>query len=633
MGLEEARGKESALCREIERGEREANYSDMNTQRATVAPGEKRSETEMQKQQVNVKETLSSLDQRKEREREITGESERQISIEDHTGGELEDSNRRNSRRGRGYTDSAWPQDARSEWEYSDWTTVRATSWETGEQAKRVEEDWGRQTSEPWNKSSMEKFPIPNLTRGEKIQTRISGNNGNDEQLLIPLGGGIEGRSGEAHSGVGGEVVQSDIHGDKEEWKVEKDTRLQGAKRGSAGKAFQDGCPGDNSGTPEGERLDDHSRHIECIPACQSEQTTHSIPVLQLSKAMLHLRGDAIWSKGRSQSFHEDNETGSVIYQRTLEGKAGDISGRHSPHAPRQGCIEIDLTGDSPVPEKSGLDSVGGKTEVGTHKECGVSGIALELGKDGSDAPRKEESAAPGGCAKLDGTCKEKEETKDEGFSSTPREAEFCETETHASEFVVDECAICAEAGDNPRGLEGNGNSQPNDVRRINTLEENSAREQTKESEEKEQTSRTNNGCIRAGLGCSINNTEGEQRGEDICPRKMDPPGKHACNQREGVQSSVEDFRKERSMAERTEERPYLSEDRQRVHEMDDSEKEGSAIAHPNTESVGEKTAQPGYYNTNGTSPGGTEYRSRCTQPDDEKAGLCTELGESCRDI
>ncbi|KAH7821340.1 uncharacterized protein MONOS_8728 [Monocercomonoides exilis] len=55
----------------------------MNIQRETVAQGEKRSETEMQKQQVNVRETLSSLDQKKWREREITGDSAREISMED----------------------------------------------------------------------------------------------------------------------------------------------------------------------------------------------------------------------------------------------------------------------------------------------------------------------------------------------------------------------------------------------------------------------------------------------------------------------------------------------------------------------------------------------------------------------
>ncbi|KAH7826687.1 uncharacterized protein MONOS_7945 [Monocercomonoides exilis] len=82
------REERAALCREtergerVERGEREANYSEMNIRRATVVPGEKRSETEMQKQQVNVRGTLSSLYQRKEREREITGVPAREISIE-----------------------------------------------------------------------------------------------------------------------------------------------------------------------------------------------------------------------------------------------------------------------------------------------------------------------------------------------------------------------------------------------------------------------------------------------------------------------------------------------------------------------------------------------------------------------
>ncbi|KAH7830890.1 uncharacterized protein MONOS_12060 [Monocercomonoides exilis] len=131
-------------------------------------------------------------------------------------------------------------------------------------------------------------------------------------------------------------------------------------------------------------------------------------------------------------------------------------------------------------------------------------------------------------------------------------------------------------------------------------------------------------------MGCSVNNTEGEQRGEDICPRKLDPPGERACNQREGVQSSVEDFREKGSMAATTEDRSYSFEDRQYVHEMDDSEEEGSAIAHSNTESFGEETEQPGHYDTNGTSPWRTEHGSRCTQPDGEKAEQCTEGEENC---
>ncbi|KAH7823691.1 uncharacterized protein MONOS_5589 [Monocercomonoides exilis] len=133
----------------------------------------------------------------------------------------------------------------------------------------------------------MEESPIPNLTRGEKTQTGVSGNNGDDKQLFIPLGGGIEGRSGEGHAGVGGKVVQPDVHISKEEQKVWKDYGLQGAKRGSAGKAFQDGYPGSCGGTPGGERLDDHSRHIECIPACKGGRAVQSLPMLQLSKSML----------------------------------------------------------------------------------------------------------------------------------------------------------------------------------------------------------------------------------------------------------------------------------------------------------------------------------------------------------
>eukprot|EP00770_Monocercomonoides_exilis_P008309 MONOS_8268.1-p1 / transcript=MONOS_8268.1 / gene=MONOS_8268 / organism=Monocercomonoides_exilis_PA203 / gene_product=unspecified product / transcript_product=unspecified product / location=Mono_scaffold00307:56068-60488(-) / protein_length=1376 / sequence_SO=supercontig / SO=protein_coding / is_pseudo=false len=544
--------------------------------------------------------------------------------------GELEDNFCRYAPGGRDYTDTVWPQGSRSGGKNIDWTTDGTATWETSEQAERVEEDWGRQTSEPWYKSSMERSPIPNLTRGEKTQTRVSGNNGDDEQLFIPLGGGTEGRSGEAHTGVRGEVVQSDIHGEKEKRKVEEDTGLQSSERGSAGKAFQDGLPGDSCGTPGGERLDDHPRHIECLSTCQSGRAIQSLSVLQLSRSLLLIRGDAIWSKGRAQSIHEDNETGSVTYQRTVEGKAGDISGRYSPYASRQGCLEIDLTGDSPVPEKSGLDTVGGEAEARTRKERRVFGMAVELREDGSDTPRKEESAAPGGCAKMDSTCKEKEETEDEGLSSTPRKVELRETTTPTSKFVDEAHAIRTEAGNSPRGLERNCDSQSNDTGRINALEKNPAREQAKESEEKEQTSRTYNGRIRAGMGCSINNINREQRGEDICSRELDPPGERVSDKREGVQSSVEDFGKERSMAERTENRPYSSEDRQH---MDNPEEERSAIAHSNTESIGEETEQPGHHNSNGTPPGRTEHGSGCTQPDGEKAGLCTEGGESRRDI
>ncbi|KAH7816467.1 uncharacterized protein MONOS_9781 [Monocercomonoides exilis] len=72
MGLEEARGKEAALYCETEREEREANYYEMNIQRETVAPGEKRSEMEIQKQSVNIGKVVSMLDQENERERETT---------------------------------------------------------------------------------------------------------------------------------------------------------------------------------------------------------------------------------------------------------------------------------------------------------------------------------------------------------------------------------------------------------------------------------------------------------------------------------------------------------------------------------------------------------------------------------
>ncbi|KAH7828646.1 uncharacterized protein MONOS_15549 [Monocercomonoides exilis] len=381
----------------------------------------------------------------------------------------------------------------------------------------------------------MEKSPVPNLSRGEKTQTRVSGNNGDDKQLFIPLGGGVEGRSGEAHKGVGGEVVQHDIHGAKEKRKVEEDPGLQSSKRGRTGKALQNGFPGNSGGTPGEERLDDHSGHIECIP----------------------------------------------------------------------GCIEIDLTGDSPVPEKFGLDTVRREAEIGAHRECGVFKMVVEFREDGSDAPREEESAAARGYAKMDSTCKEKDELVDEAYE------------------------ILAKAGNSPRRLERDCDSQPNVVRRVDTLEENPAREQTKESEEKEQTSRANNGRFGAGMGCSNNNTDGEQRGEDICPRKMDPPGECVSDKRKGVQSSVEDFRKERSVDATAEDRSYLSEDRQYVHEMDNTEEEGSAIAHSNTESIGEETEQSGHDKTNGTSPGRTKQKSLCTQLDGEKAGLCTEGGES----
>ncbi|KAH7828299.1 uncharacterized protein MONOS_15586 [Monocercomonoides exilis] len=136
--------------------------------------------------------------------------------------------------------------------------------------------------------------------------------------------------------------------------KVEKDPGLQGAKRGGAGKAFQDGFPGDSGGTPGGERLDDHSGYIECIPAHQSGRTIQSQSVLQLSKSMQRFLGDAIWSERCAQNIYKDNETGSVKYQREVESEACNISGRHSPHVSRRGCIEIDLTGDSPVPRNLG---------------------------------------------------------------------------------------------------------------------------------------------------------------------------------------------------------------------------------------------------------------------------------------
>ncbi|KAH7816006.1 uncharacterized protein MONOS_10344 [Monocercomonoides exilis] len=86
-------------------------------------------------------------------------------------------------------------------------------------------------------------------------------------------------------------------------------------------------------------------------------------------------------------------------------------------------------------------------------------------------------------------------------------------------------------------------------------------------------------------------------------------------------------------MAATKEDRPYLSENRQHVHEMDNTEEEGSSIAHSNSESIGEETDQPELDNTDRTSPGGTKHGSRCTQPDGEKTGLCAEGGERRKDI
>ncbi|KAH7826086.1 uncharacterized protein MONOS_12416 [Monocercomonoides exilis] len=190
---------------------------------------------------------------------------------------------------------------------------------------------------------------------------------------------------------------------------------------------------------------------------------------------MLRLRRDTIWSKRRAQSFHEDNEAGSIIHQRTVESEASDTPGRHSPHASRQGCTEINHIRNSPDFEESGMDTFRREIELVTHKECVVPVIALVLGKDGSEAPREEESAAARGCAKMDSTCKGKEETENEGFSSTPLEVEFCEVTTPTSEFVDDAFAICAEAGNSPWGLERNCYGQPNDAGRINTLKKDPA--------------------------------------------------------------------------------------------------------------------------------------------------------------
>ncbi|KAH7830529.1 uncharacterized protein MONOS_4293 [Monocercomonoides exilis] len=115
----------------------------------------------------------------------------------------------------------------------------------------------------------MEKFSVPNFTRGEETQTGVSVNDKDDEHLYVPLERGIEGQSGEACARVGGEVVQHDVHRSKEERKVEKDLGLQNSKRGCAAKTLQDGFPGDSGGTPGGERLDDNSGHIESIITCK----------------------------------------------------------------------------------------------------------------------------------------------------------------------------------------------------------------------------------------------------------------------------------------------------------------------------------------------------------------------------
>ncbi|KAH7816468.1 uncharacterized protein MONOS_9782 [Monocercomonoides exilis] len=136
-----------------------------------------------------------------------------------------------------------------------------------------------------------------------------------------------------------------------------------------------------------------------------------------------------------------------------------------------------------------------------------------------------------------------------------------------------------------------------------------------------------------AGIGCKASSADREQRGVDLCTWKLDTPGECVSDKREEVQSSVEDTREKGSMAAATEDRPYLSEDSHHVREMDDTEEKRSAIAHSNIESIEEETEQPGHYNTNRTFPENTEHGSRCTQPDGEKAGLCTEGGESRRDI
>ncbi|KAH7820092.1 uncharacterized protein MONOS_6080 [Monocercomonoides exilis] len=341
MGIVEARGKKVALRREIEREERSAlcceteiNRTQSNSEGVTMPGG-----VSFNRQMVTRTEPVGKNEQKSEKEEEKIVWRASGTVIESPIGS---------------------PQEASLK-------TAIAYILE-GEENTQIQH--GHKTQEV--KRSQAIGPPKELLPGRLVNRlsewkKIGGDklvSRDDEQLFIPLGGGVDGWSGEAHTGVGGEVVQPDIHGDKEKRKVEKNPGLQSSKRGRTGKAFQDGFPGDSGGTPGGERLDDNSGHIECIPACQSVRVIQSLSVFQLSKSMLRSHRDAIWSEKCFQSFHEDNEKGGVIYQRKVESEASDIPGRHSPHAPRQGCIEIDLTGDSPVPERSGLDTVGRETEV-----------------------------------------------------------------------------------------------------------------------------------------------------------------------------------------------------------------------------------------------------------------------------
>ncbi|KAH7820352.1 uncharacterized protein MONOS_2257 [Monocercomonoides exilis] len=552
----------------------------------------------MQKQQVNVRGTLNSFDQRKEREREITGDSAREISIEDvrHettriegdsdyprvTGQKSERENGKIVWRNSGIVIGNPIGSAR---EGSSRTAILDTLEEEGNtQTQLGHKTQGVKRSavigpprEPLPERLVNRLSEWKRIGGDKLVSR--GIKARWKSPLFPISleerkhrqefrGTTEMTSNylslleeELKEGVVNPIQESEVkwfnptfmvRKKNGKWRKILDCRILNEE--VLGKHF---------------KMDSQETVVELL------EENDWMTTLDISSAYQHStlfrRGDAIWSKRHAQSIHEDNETGSVIYQRTLEGKADDISGRHPPHAPRQGCIEIDLTGDSPVTEKSGVDTVGGEAEIRTHKEWGVSGMAVEFREDGSVAPREEESAAPGECANLDSTGKEKE-TEDEGFCRTPRKVELRETATPASELVDEAHATCAEAGNSPRGREGNGDSQLNNSGRINTLEEGPAREQAKESEEKKQISRTCNGRFRAGMGCSVNNTEREQRGEDLCPQKLDPPGKNISDQREGVQSSIKDTREKVRVVATTEGRSYSSEEGKHVHEMNDTE-------------------------------------------------------------
>ncbi|KAH7822496.1 uncharacterized protein MONOS_14544 [Monocercomonoides exilis] len=83
MGTGEVRGKVVALIRETEKERRQSGSSEMIIRQETAAHCEMILKTLVPKQHVNIRETLSSLDQRKERERETTGDRAIEISIKD----------------------------------------------------------------------------------------------------------------------------------------------------------------------------------------------------------------------------------------------------------------------------------------------------------------------------------------------------------------------------------------------------------------------------------------------------------------------------------------------------------------------------------------------------------------------